>query len=71
MSLRHAAVCSMVLGSTVLPLLAPVALQYEGGAAPVAVLAGVQLLSLGVAGLLATSARRQPAPRVDFGEATA
>lgn len=71
MSLRAAAVCSLVLGSVALPLIACVALQYEGGPAPVAVLAGVHFLFLMVAGRLACSPARAPAPSVDFGEATA
>ena len=66
-----AAVCSLVLGSVALPLVAPVALQHEGGAALVALLASAHFLFLSLAGRLAGAAPRRAAPRVAFGEATA
>ncbi len=69
--LRTTAVCSLVLGSVLLPLMVPVALQYEGGPAPVALLASVHFLFLSFAGRLACASPRPAAPRVDFGEATA
>jgi hypothetical protein len=70
-SYRSLAVGSLVLGSCALPLGAPVALQYEGGALPLAVLAGAHFLIVVVAARLAAPRRRTAAPRVDFVRAAA
>lgn len=70
-SFRSVAVGSLVLGSSVLPLGAPVALQYDGGAAPLAALAGAHFLILVLAARLTSPRRRPAAPRVDFVRAEA
>lgn len=69
--LRTAAVSVLVVGSSALPLIAPVALQYDGGAAPLGVLAGAHFLALAVAARLSCAARKTAAPRVDFVRAEA
>lgn len=68
---RSAAVGSLMLGGSMLPLLAPVALQYDGGAAPLAVLAAAHFLILLLAARLTAPRRRESAPRVDFVRAEA
>lgn len=70
-SFRSLAVGSLVLGSCALPLGAPVALQYDGGAAPLAVLAAAHFLIVVLAARVAAPRRRTAGPRVDFVRAAA
>ena len=70
-SFRSVAVGSLVLGSCVMPLLACVALQYEGGAMPLAVLAAAHFVIFLAAARLACPRPRLAAPRVDFVRAEA
>ncbi len=69
--LRTAAVSALVVASVGLPLIAPVALQYDGGAAPLAMLAGAHFLFLSLAGQLAAARPALRRPRVDFSRAEA
>ena len=68
---RSVAVGSLVLGSCVLPLVTPVALQYEGGAAPMALLAAAHFLIVVLAARVSCPRRQVAAPRVDFVRAAA
>ena len=70
-SFRSVAVGSLVLSSCVMPLVAPVALQHDGGAAPCAVFAAAHFVGMFAAARLAAPRARTPAPRVDFVRAAA
>ena len=69
--LRTAAVSALVMSSVALPLVAPVALQYDGGVAPLAVLAGAHFFFLSLAGHLVAGRPTLRRPRVDFSRAEA
>lgn len=72
---RSVAVGSLVVGSSLLPLavsgMLPVALQYEGGVAPTALLAAAHFLIVVLAARVSCPRRQVAAPRVDFVRAAA
>jgi nucleoside recognition membrane protein YjiH len=70
-SFRSLAVGVLVVGGSVLALVAPAALQYEHGAAAFAVLAAAHFTLVVIAARLASTGRRSAPPRVDFVRATA
>ena len=57
--------------SVALPLVIPVALQHDGGAAPLAVLAGAHFFFLSLAGHLVAGRPTLRPPPVDFRRAEA